>query len=283
MNNFAVIEIAYAHWPAGILIRILTNNPCHLTCYHTDKTPLKHPLSRTIRGLTVPWGVYYCFVAYTAVEQTEPGDTLYHTFKITPWVECQTRWFTFQGTVGAVMSPSTGPIFKHHHPGAILDTLILRPNAPGDIEQYLAQYPANGPTDHWNKVDDITPDEAATYVYAYNSNIDAYWDLYNIPNHTTEFGLIAFVEVTLRCQRQGASGRVKAYLKISGTKYRASPYQNVALNWTNYSFEWDTNPNTGIAWTWANIDALQVGLSLGTAAFKLCRCTQVYLEVKHWR
>lgn len=119
MNNFAVLDITYLHFTLYILISNTTNNPCHLTCYYTDKTPLRHKTSRTERGLTLPWGAYFCFVAWLSVEQVEAGDTLTHTFRIPDWSYCQTKWFAFRGTVAEVLSPSVSPIFAHHHPGVI--------------------------------------------------------------------------------------------------------------------------------------------------------------------
>jgi hypothetical protein len=65
----------------------------------------------------MPWGAYFCFNAWLAVEQNEAGDTLIHTFNVTPWVFCQTKYFAFRGTVADVLSPSVSCIFKHHHPG----------------------------------------------------------------------------------------------------------------------------------------------------------------------
>ncbi len=119
MNNFAVLTIAYSHTATSIIISITTNTPCHLTCYYTDKEPRRHRTSRNQRGLTLPWGVYYCFVAWKSVEQTEPGDTYIHTFEIPDWSYCQTKWFGFRGTVAEVLSPSVSCLFKYHHPGAI--------------------------------------------------------------------------------------------------------------------------------------------------------------------
>ncbi|MBA7532626.1 hypothetical protein ES705_24852 [subsurface metagenome] len=117
MNNFAVLTIAYLHFTNAVLITITTNTPCHLTCYYTDKEPLSHRTSRNQRGLTLPWGVYYCFVGWLSLEQTEAGDTLIHTFEILDWSFCQTKWLAFRGTVAGELSPSVSPIFKHHHPG----------------------------------------------------------------------------------------------------------------------------------------------------------------------
>lgn len=119
-TNFAVLDIAYSHLPAAILITLPTTTPCHLTCYYTDKKPGRHKTSRTERGLTLRWGAYFCFVAWKSVEQTEAGDTLIHTFIIPDWTFCQTKWFTFRGTAIDIVSPSIGPIFKHHHSGQYL-------------------------------------------------------------------------------------------------------------------------------------------------------------------
>ena len=125
MNNFAVLTIAYSHTATSIIITITTNTPCHLTCYYTDKEPGSHRTSRNQRGLTLPWGVYYCFVAWLSVEQTEPGDTLTHTFEIPAWSYCQIKWLAFRGTVAGELSPSVSPIFQHHHPGIPVITQLL--------------------------------------------------------------------------------------------------------------------------------------------------------------
>lgn len=117
ISHFAILNATFEHWLYAITITLPTNVPCHLTCYYTDKQPLKHHTTRTIRGLKVPWGTYFCFVGWKSVEQTEPGDTLYHTFEIPDWQECQTKWFIFRGEVDLIPSPSVGPIFMHHHPG----------------------------------------------------------------------------------------------------------------------------------------------------------------------
>lgn len=117
LDKFAVMDCLYTHWDIGLVITLATNVPCHLTCYYTDKKPLKHHRSRIVRGLTVPWGTYFCFVAWKELEQLEYGATLYHTFNFTEWVKCQTKWFTFRGEVDLESVPSVGPIFEHHHPG----------------------------------------------------------------------------------------------------------------------------------------------------------------------
>jgi len=124
MNEFAILDIARHHFSNVILMTLPTNNPCHLTCYVTSVQPLKHHTTRIVRGLSVPWGVYFCMVSWHAFEQEEAGDTLTHTFVIPEWYQYQRKWFTFRGTVGGVISPSVGPIIEHRHPG---QDIILNP------------------------------------------------------------------------------------------------------------------------------------------------------------
>jgi len=124
LQHFAVLTISYTPTPTSIIITITTNNPCHLTCYYTDKEPGSHRTSRNQRGLTLPWGVYYCFVGWQSVEQTEAGDTLIHTFEIPTWSYCQVKWFAFRGTVAAELSPSVSPIFKKHYAYKIYEELV---------------------------------------------------------------------------------------------------------------------------------------------------------------
>lgn len=116
IKHFAITQLTYSYWQPGQTLILPTSIPCHLTCYYTNVVPRKHHTTSVVRGLRVPWHTYFCFVAWKAVEQNEPGDTLYHTFRIPDWQYCQTNWFTFRGEVDFIDSPSVGPIFKHHHP-----------------------------------------------------------------------------------------------------------------------------------------------------------------------
>ncbi len=115
LDHFAIMSIAYQRFISGIQVLTATNNPCHLTLYYTASTPLTHKVTRIQRGLPTPWGAYWCFAGWTAVPQDEAGDTLNHTFSMPDWSFCLTRWFTFRGNVAGVLSPSCGPIIKHHN------------------------------------------------------------------------------------------------------------------------------------------------------------------------
>lgn len=103
IQHFAPQGITYIHGPTDIFVILETAVPCHLTCYYTDTKPLKHATFAIVRGLEVPWDTYFCFVTWKTLEQTEPGDTFYHTFYFTEWPHC------FMGYLPPPTPPETLP------------------------------------------------------------------------------------------------------------------------------------------------------------------------------
>jgi hypothetical protein len=51
--------------------------------------------------------------------------------------------------------------------------------------------------------------------------------------------------------------------------------------WDNYYETWTTNPGTGEAWTWGEIEDLQIGTKLYDDGTGSPQCTQVYAEVNY--
>lgn len=112
--RFVVRRITFAHTLTGFLVTCYTNNPCHLWFRSTTTVPQKHINSVIVRGGQVGTYIDQCFVAFTDLEQNEPGDTHTHTFTVEPWPVCETRWFYFWGTVDGNLSPSASCIFAKH-------------------------------------------------------------------------------------------------------------------------------------------------------------------------
>lgn len=58
--------------------------------------------------------------------------------------------------------------------------------------------------------------------------------------------------------------------------------ETVGSSWETVSEEWAVNPADSEAWEWADIDALQIGVSIVRgAAGTEAQCTQVYVEVDY--
>lgn len=155
--------------------------------------------------------------------------------------------------------------------------LILRPNAVGD-EENIGQATA-GVGKHWQDVDEATADGDTTYV-ANPGAIAWQRDLYALPNHTTETEAINFIKIYVRCYELDGVGYAKPSLKSDSTVTDGTQI-TLTTSWTTYSQQWATNPADSAAWAWADIDALQIGVSLYGAADVYSYCTQVYVEVDY--
>lgn len=154
-------------------------------------------------------------------------------------------------------------------------TEILRPNAAGDETAIELQYPNS--TSHWDKVDEAVADDLATYVA--NDATPAYErDLYNLPSHSVGAGTINSITLYLRVWRYGTSDNVKASLKTGGSVYDSAALNPTpAYTWVTVSWLQTVNPKTSAAWTWDDIDALQIGASL----YNDSQLSQVYVEVDY--
>jgi hypothetical protein len=172
----------------------------------------------------------------------------------------------------------------------VVDTETLRPTAAGD-ETNIAS--VSGETSHWEAVDEEVADDLSTYVYT--SATDYERDLYNIADHSEGGGTISSITVYARCYWSGYAEPNQASIAIaikSGTGNGApdtvdeGDEETLATRqaWENFSSEWTVNPATGSAWTWDEIDNLQIGIALRESysggPADTC-CTQVYVEVDY--
>ena len=159
-----------------------------------------------------------------------------------------------------------------------MTTEYLYPDSAGDETNISNQYPAS--TYHWDKVDDLqgSPDDDSTYVQAQSDTYQR--DLYNLSAPTGN-GTINYIKVWYRF-RQSPTGT--AYLtpaiKTGGTAYEGSE-DTTGTSWENGSYQWTTNPKTGVAWTWDDLTALQAGIKMHRSGGTGARCTQVYVEVDY--
>ena len=160
-------------------------------------------------------------------------------------------------------------------------TETLRPNAAGDETSIETQFPDSG--SHYDKVDEASADDGTTFV---QNSTNAYQrDLYALPASSGS-GTINKIKVYFRCGSSiGTTGATaKVSIKSNSTVTDGDAESLPVGSWTSFSKEWTTNPADSSAWEWADIDALQIGVSLksGTAAAtQKAKCTQVYVEVDY--
>ncbi len=160
----------------------------------------------------------------------------------------------------------------------VSDMETFRPHEDGDETDIDDQEPNSG--EHWDKVDEVTSDGDNTYVYTENKKYRE--DLFHIPDHTTQTaaGDIGNVEVYM-VSKGTVENQANAYthIKTGGSEYNGTE-ETVTTDYATYSYQWDTNLQTTVDWTWDDIDALQIGIGLRRPdKDDSTRCTQAYAEV----
>ena len=153
------------------------------------------------------------------------------------------------------------------------NTEILRPNSSVAIN--MARIPG---LPNYGCVDEAVADEDTSYVYTTAPNYVT--DRYGLPA-SSGTGDINSVRVYHRSKREDwETGGSRPLLIISSTDYIGTLVLLSTGYATNYT-EWATNPNTSSAWTWDDIDALQVGIALYGEDGTYVRCTQLYVVVDY--
>lgn len=158
-----------------------------------------------------------------------------------------------------------------------MSTVTYRPNGAGTNTDITYQEPFS--TSHYDKVDEESPDDSTTYVYTFN--ITYLVDTYNFAN-PSETGIIDSIAVYFRSKTifAGNTGEAKAAIYVGSTLYYGSE-ENITSTWANFSNTWTTNPATSAAWTWSDLNSLEIGVALKSAANQGVCCTQVYVVITY--
>jgi len=158
----------------------------------------------------------------------------------------------------------------------------LRPNAAGTF----AQFTVSGCAANWDCVDEDTSDESSTRVYLLEAASEANaTDSYNLPNPTGRTEVITNVKVTVRASQNNVTGGIRPLVVIGGAVYKATATSTPTASYTNFSYDWATDPSDASAWTWSDINSLEAGayssLPLDAAPSGAMNITQVWVEVAY--
>ena len=184
------------------------------------------------------------------------------------------------GNMATVTEAEVQPDWESLLPQEDFDSEILRPDGTGDLRQIASQYPLTGA--HWDKVDEESHDGDTTYLHTKAKN-DWEKDLYTIPDHSEGEGTILSITVFMVAKAEITPLQTSAIplIKTNENLYYGTE-QTVTADYDMYWHQWDTNPFTDEAWTWEEIDALQIGVALRKAFNnRETMCTQVYVSVNY--
>jgi len=169
---------------------------------------------------------------------------------------------------------------------------IIYPTGNGSYTQITSQTPSS--TNHYDKVDDSidSPDGDSTTVST--SSTSALVDTYALSNLSSGSVLrINAVAVIFRGRNAWTSGPNSGFGKATvytngGLAYgierdlNGNPDISLSYSYTTWGEVWTINPITGVAWTRAEVDALEAGVTLRSRSGGfITYCTQVTVIVSY--
>ncbi|MEW6052037.1 MAG: prepilin-type N-terminal cleavage/methylation domain-containing protein [Candidatus Zixiibacteriota bacterium] len=156
--------------------------------------------------------------------------------------------------------------------GSSPSSLVLRPTGTGSE----TELDRSSCSQNWDCVNESSPDEDGTYVNKADGSYKD--DSYQMQNHGAVTGTIDSMVITIRVRRYGWGNnrQVRTVLRTNSQFYYGPNIDmDGVTNYTDFTRTYATNPNTGSAWTWSQIDAMEVGVGIKKAS----RCTQVFATV----
>lgn len=191
-----------------------------------------------------------------------------------PYLNTDTEaWAWSKPNAFGIMTGS-GNVTANIYDGTPTTSSALRPTAAGD-ETNLT--PLSG-TNYGSNGDN----NDGTYVYTTSTSYVR--DIYTTANHTTENGPISSVTFSYRIKTAtwAQYAYAKPVFKINGTVYEGteqSEGDNAAFH--TKTQEYTTNPDTGVPWTWDDIDSAQIGVTLKGTGGVQAQCADIWLTVNY--
>ncbi len=156
-------------------------------------------------------------------------------------------------------------------------TEILRPNGAGDETGIQT---VTGASTHWEAVDDTGTGDDGTTTVEHNTDNAYARDLYTVQDSAINSGTINSVKIHIK--HEGTSAYSRTILKTNGTVYESGNLTTSGDDvWAYNSTTYTTNPQTGSAWTWSEVNAMQIGVGNFRSPTQQGRTTQVYAEVDY--
>lgn len=158
----------------------------------------------------------------------------------------------------------------------------LRPDAAG-AECSIDGETGDACPNHYLNVDEVDTDEAETCVKTDSTEYQR--DLYNLPA-SSGIGTINKITVYFRCWLERSDCHAKASIRSDSTVTDGAEKTAAEIEtFETFSQEWAVNPADSEAWEWADMDDLQIGVSLlgyfADPGLFYALCTQVWVVVDY--
>jgi len=157
-------------------------------------------------------------------------------------------------------------------------TETLHPTSDVDTGDW---HQVGGETGFYTSVDEVTSDDDTTYVWLQVFDT-SWWPIEWGLADSSGTGSINSVTVYYDCRVYSVPvlNKVRPFVRSGSTKDTGTE-RTLTQTYQQWSDVWNTNPDTSSAWTWNEIDSLQVGIDGYDENGDKNRVTQVYVVVDY--
>lgn len=288
IKQWAVFDMVVTPYWVNACIRVSTSQPCRLKLLRARQQPVPRKTFIIRRGMRV-----YCYknTPYPVLEiyqQLEYGESLFHTFFVIGLTPGQPYWVTFTADANLEQTRSCSQYWTIYHP---LEqppfTITRRPAYDGTINQINYIHPP-GTIHTYECVDEVTPDEDATFIMNYPGYTGWKTTTWKIEPITGFDQPISYLRITARLARWGGyayASYAREVIKTHGIVYYSEVETYLDTAYQYRDFIWTLNPFTNLPWTLDEINSLEIGISLyrylGVGWSTSAKCTQLYATITH--
>lgn len=143
---------------------------------------------------------------------------------------------------------------------SFLDDKVVKAFFP-DGDGFWGDWPPSVAGPHYSMVNEATPDFADYVESVTATNRDSYtFEDLNDPTAS-----VYAVQLAVAAEKDdGGVREIELFTRVSGTDYDSGAVEAVSVSPLYYHYVWTTNPDTGLPWTPAEIDAFEAGQELVT-------------------
>jgi hypothetical protein len=122
---------------------------------------------------------------------------------------------------------------------------------------------------------------AESYVYAENATEYDIYDLTTLPATLSVRVNSVTVKALVAKENDAAAGTAELVLEIDGNLHYSGTAETLTTSWAEISHTWTVNPETDDFWSISDINDLEAGIRLiSAAAGTEARCTQLYIDAQ---
>ena len=154
----------------------------------------------------------------------------------------------------------------------------IHPNAAGQYAEWGIEVPTE--MAHWNCCNEDPPNDDNSYVQTTTQSWQG--EVYSLKDIAGS-GNINWVRVYIRAKHNNVlepASYIRTLIRTHDTDY-TSENIDLTTSYQNLNIQYDTNPLSGLPWTWDEVNSLQAGAFARSFGNRFVRLTKVWVVVNH--